>query len=456
MTPFARNPVAARHAKHLNAPFVELLDVLGFGRVYTRASGTWIWDEEGRRYLDALAGFGALNLGHNPPRIAARLRAFVDAEAPNLYHVGPSPYAGELAEALAARMPAPLRVAMFSSSGAEAVEAGIKLARAATRRSALIHCEGGYHGTNLGTLSVMDAPRLRGPFEPLLADCRAVPFGDLPALERALKDARAAAFVVEPIQAEAGVRLPPPGYLREAAALCKRHGTLFVLDEVQTGLGRTGSLWAFEAEGFTPDVVALAKSLGGGMMPIGATVTSEALHHAAYGSADRFDLHGSTFGGNSLACVAALETLRTIEDEQLVQRSAELGARLLGGLRTRLADHPLVTDVRGRGLLVAVEIGPTGADWMQRVAAGAVTIAAEKAIGQWLAVQLLEDGVLCQPAARAWNVLKLQPPLVAGEAEIDRLIAAVGDAFDANRRLPEVAARLSARLVRRSVARVVA
>jgi putrescine aminotransferase len=453
---FLRNPVAVRHARHVNAAFVELLDILGFGRVYTRAAGAWIWDEEGRRYLDALAGFGALNLGHNPPRIAARIKSFLDSDAPNLYHVGPSPYAADLARALAERLPGPLSVAMFSNSGAEAVEAGIKLARAATRRPGLVYCEGGYHGTNLGTLSVMDAARLRAPFEPLLADCQAVPFGDLAALERVLASGRIAAFVVEPIQAEAGVRMPPAGYLRAAAEACRRHGALLVLDEVQTGLARTGSLFAFETEDFVPDVIALAKSLGGGMTSIGATLTSEALHRAAYGSADRFDLHSSTFGGHSLACVAALETLAAIDDERLAAHSATAGARLLECLRERLAGHPLVADVRGRGLLVGVEIGPTGDSWTQRLSSGVVTMAAEKVIGQWIAVQLLERGVLCQPAARAWNVLKLQPPLVASVEEIELLAEIVGDVFDANRRLPQIAAGVSARLVKRSVTRVVA
>jgi putrescine aminotransferase len=451
---FARHPVAARHARHVNPAFVELLDLLGYGRVFTRASGTRMWDDEGREYLDALAGFGALNLGHNPPRIAARLAAFLAAGAPNLYHVGPSPYQGELAEALAARLPEPLRISMFSGSGAEAVEAGLKLARAATGRGAYISCAGGYHGTNLGTLSVMDTARLREPFEPLLANCRAIAFGDLAALEAALAAHTAAAFVVEPIQAEAGVRIPPADYLREAAALCRRHGTLMILDEVQTGMGRTGTMFAFERAGFVPDVLALAKSLGGGIAPIGATITSDEWHARAYGSTQRFDLHGSTFGGHSMGCVAALETLATIDDEALCARAESLGARLLAALRARLAGHPLVAGVRGQGLLVAIEIGPTGSGWADRLAPGMVAMAAEKVIGQWMAVRLLERGVVCQPAAGAWNVLKLQPPLVISEVEVDELVAAVASVFESNRELPRVAAGVSARLLRRSAARV--
>jgi putrescine aminotransferase len=433
------------YARHVNPAFVKLLGVLGYGRVFVRALDVWLWDEEGRRYFDALAAFGAANLGHNHPGLLARVREHLSSEAPNLLHVGPSGHAARLGAALASALRAPLEISLFSSSGAEAVEAGLKLARAATGRRGFVSCDGGFHGTNLGVLSIMGDERMRRPFEPLLADCHRVPFGDLAALKKALAR-KPAAFVVEPIQGESGVVLPPPGYLAEAQELCRGAGTVLVLDEVQTGIGRTGTTFAFEAEGFVPDVIALAKSLGGGLAAIGATVTSRELHERAYGSIDRFDLHSSTFAGNALACAAALATLDIVKDEGLVAKSAASGARLLDGLRRRVGGHPFVKEIRGRGALVGLELGPTGAGWFDRLAASVVEQVSERVFGQWLALRLLENGIVAQPASQQWNVLKLEPPLTAGDGEIDALVDAIGRVLDDYRSLPPLLKDVTARL----------
>jgi len=420
------HPDVERFARHVNPAFVKLLGVFGYGRLFTRAQGVWVEDHRGRRYLDLLAGFGAANIGHNHPRLVQRLRDFLAEGAVNLVHVGPSAPAGLLAEKLVALAGPPFDVALLSSGGGEAVEAGMKLARAATRRPGFVFCDGGFHGTSLGTLSIMGEERMRAPFEPLLAGCARVPFGDLGALERALKPRAAAAFVVEPIQGEAGVVMPPPGFLASAQELCRRYGTLLVLDEVQTGIGRTGTWFAFQQErGLTPDVVALAKSLGGSVAPIGATLVSREVHERAYGTMGRFDLHGSTFGGNSFACVAAIETLAIIEDEGLLASAAARGAQLLDGLRGRLAGHPLVRDVRGRGLLVGVELGPTGSGLVNRIAPGLVRKIARAVFGQWAALGLLERDVICQPAAHHWNVLKIEPPLTIAAGEVERAVDAI-------------------------------
>lgn len=435
----ALHPVAEKFARHVNPSLVRLLGLFGYGRVLTRAEGVWIWDHEDRRYLDFLAGFGSNNLGHNHPKLIAGLHAFLDAQPLNLNHVGPSGPAADLAEALAQRAGAGLEVAMFSSTGGEAVESALKLARAATRRVGFVHCQGGYHGTGLGPLSVMGGERWRAPFEPLLDHCEAIPFGDLGALEKALAPRRAAAFVVEPILGEGGIILPPRGYLAEAQRLCTKHGTLLVLDEVQTGLGRTGTLFAFQAEGMRPDVLVLGKALGGGLLPVSATLTSTAIHEKAYGATDRFDLHGSTFSGNALACAAALATLRILDDEALVAASAARGAQLLEGLRRRLAGHPLVREVRGRGLLVAIELGPpveTGL--LARAKAPLVRAVSKNVFGQWLAVRLLERGIICQPTAQRWDVLRLEPPLTVQPAEIDHVVAEVGALLDGYRDLAPV------------------
>ena len=442
----SEHPAVQAYARHVNPAFVKLLGVFGYGRLFERAEDVWIYDHEGRRYLDLLAGFGAVNLGHNHPRLRERLAAFLGEQPLNLVHVGPSRHEAALAEALAAWAPEPLQVALFSSSGAEAVEAGLKLARAATGRAGFVSCAGGFHGTNLGTLSVMGARRMRAPFEPLLAACAQVPFGDLDALAAALRR-KPAAFLLEPIQGEAGVILPPPGYLADAQRLCAKAGTLLVLDEVQTGIGRTGARFALEHEpGFVPDVLCLAKALGGSLIPIGATLTRAELQRKAYGSMDRFDLHSSTFGGNSLACAAALETLRIVDEEGLVDAARERGAQLVDGLRRRLAGHPFVREVRGRGLLVGVELGPTDASLLGRLAPGLVRLVSQQMFGQWAALCLLERGVICQPASQQWDVLKLEPPLTIGAEQVTEAIEAVAGVLEAYEGVAGILADVSRRV----------
>jgi putrescine aminotransferase len=449
--------VRGRYERHVNPTFVKLLGMLGYGRVLVRARGATVWDDRERAYIDLLAGFGALNLGHNHPGVLDALRATLARDAVHLCHTGPTGHEGSFAAALAAAAGPPLEVALLSSTGAEAVEAGVKLARAATGRDGVVYCEGGFHGLSLGTLSIMGAPRLRSPFGRLLPGTTAIPFGDLAALERALAGDKVAAFVVEPIQAEAGVILPPAGYLAAAQAACRRRGTLLVLDEVQTGLGRTGTMFAYQAEGFVPDVLVLAKALGGGIVPVGATLVARALHQRAYGSLDRFDAHGSTFAGNALACAAGLASLSLTTSLELPARAAALGARLRARLEGRLRGHPLVRDIRGRGLLVGVEVGTpvsnalaglsaTLADAFARIAPPLGRAVPGRFVGQWLAVRLLEAGVLCQPASHQWDVLKLSPPLTIDEAELDRAADALADVLDEYRSLPALVRDVGARL----------
>jgi putrescine aminotransferase len=440
----SESPPVARFARHVNPAFVKLLGVLGYGRLFVRARDVRLWDGDGREYLDALAGFGSVNVGHNPPRLVRRLTEFLAGDPVGILHVGPSPLQGELAEALATL--SGLDVALFSSSGSEAVDAAMKLARAATRRSGFVFCDGAFHGTSLGPLSLMGERRLRDPFEPLLAGCARVPFGDLEALERALAPKRAAAFVVEPVQAEGGVVVPPDGYLRRAAELCRRTGTLLALDEVQTGLGRTGTFLAGQHEGVVPDILVLAKALSGGIAPIGATLTRREIHRKAYGRTDRFDLHGSTFAGNAFSCVAALETLAILRDENLVANAAARGKQLLEGLRRRLAGHPLVRGARGRGLLVGIELGPTDAGWMNTLAPFLVRKVSRAMFGQWAALKLLEDGIVAQPASARWEVLRLEPPLTIRERDVERLADAVGGVLGEYRGIAPLVRDVTARL----------
>lgn len=438
------SPVVEKYARHVNPSFIKLLGVLGYGRVFERALDVRVWDDQGREYLDFLAGFGSVNVGHNHPRLLKRLREFLEKQPMNLVHVGPCGPAADLAEALAALTPS-LEIALFSSGGGEAVESALKLARAATGRAEFLYCEGGFHGTGFGALSVMGEERMRKPFEPLLDGCREIPFGDLKALEKAL-DRKRAAFLVEPIQGEGGVRIPPPGYLKAAQELCRRAGTLLIFDEVQTGLGRTGTMLA--GDDVVPDVLVLAKSLGGSLLPVSVALTTKAIHRKAYGTMDRFDLHSSTFAGNALGCVAALETLGIIRDENLVAASAARGKQLLDGLKHRLDGHPLVREVRGRGLLVGIELGPADKGWAGAFTRPIVRKVSKSVFGQWASLKLLEKGILCQPASQQWNVLRLEPPLTVKAEDVDRVVVAVGEVLEEYRGIAPLLKDVAGRLKR--------
>lgn len=444
----ARHPAMVDYGRYVNPGFVRLVGMLGYARVFVRARGTRLWDHEGREYLDFLAGFGTMNLGHSHPRLVERLRTVLLGELPNVMHTAPQPLAAELARELARRSGTDLEVALLCSGGGEAVEAGLKLARAATGRQAFLYCSRGFHGNSLGALAVMGDRRYQRPFEPLLPECQALPFGDLEALEQALRKRRPAAFVVEPLQAEGGVVLPPPGYLRGAQLLCQQHGTLLILDEAQTGIGRTGTLFMYQQEGMVPDVLVLAKALGGGLMPTAVALARRELVERAYGTSERFDLHGTTMAGNALACAAALETLRIVEDERLSENAATQGAALLDGLRRRIATHPLVRAVRGRGLLVGIELGPNPetAGLLAKIAPGLVGALARNVLGQWLAVRLLERGIVAQPTSHRWDVLRLEPPLCVTSDEIGRAIDAIAEILDEYRDLAPLLKDVSQRL----------
>jgi putrescine aminotransferase len=399
------HPAAQKYAAHVNAAFVKVLGAFGSGRIWVRAKGTSLWDADGREYLDFLSASGAASLGHNPPKVLERLREVLSDDAAGFAEAGFSVAAGDLAAALA------------------------KLARAATKRRALIHCKGGYHGTSLGSLSVTGHGRLRDPFEPLLGECFEIPFDDVAALAKVLEDKKPAAFVVEAIQVAAGVVVPRPGYLREAQELCRKFGTLLVLDEAQTGLGRTGRMFAYEHEGFVPDVLVLGEALGGGLVPVSATLTTPEIHDRAYGKMDRYDLQGAP-SGNALGWRTAIAVLEILEREQLAEAARERGEQLLERLRDEVGGHPFVKAVRGRGLIVGLELGPTRSSGiLGRILPGLVEGLSRRIFGQWLAVRLLEQGIVSQPASQQWNVLELMPPLTVTEDEVERVIGAITDIF---------------------------
>src|SRR3954471_2629630 len=315
-------------ARTINPQFVRVLRTIGFDRKWVSADGAHLIDADGNRYLDMLGGFGMYNVGRNNPRVRAALVEALELDTPGMLAMGVTALPGLLADALLERTPPRLERVLFTSSGTEAVEAALKLGRAATRRSRVLSTDHGFHGLTLGSLSANGNPEFSARFGPLLPGFDRVPFGDLDALEQQLRSEDVALFLVEPIQGK-GVHLPPAGYLEGAQALCRRYGTLFCVDEVQTGFGRTGTMFAFEHFGLEPDLVPVSKSLSGGYVPVGVLLMSRAVHEAVFDSMENALAHGSTFAPNELAMVAGLATLHELEAEQLVERAARLGDRLL-------------------------------------------------------------------------------------------------------------------------------
>jgi putrescine aminotransferase len=439
-TPAQLAPRAASlHARYINPVLVELGAPSGFVKTFVRGQGIELWDAEGRRYLDFVAGFGALNLGHNHPAVVEAVREALTSAAPGFTQAAINPYAAALAEQLVTVAPPGLEMVFFANSGAEAVEAALKLARCATARDGLLSCERSYHGKTLGALSVTGNPEYQRPFRPLLDDCRAVPFGDLAALEQALAARSYAAFVVEPVQAEGGIRVPPPAYLREAHRLCRQSGTLLVVDEVQTGLGRTGTMFAVERAGVEPDVMTLAKSLGGGLVPIGAMLCRRDLWIKAYGTAQTFALHTSTFGGGSLACAAGLATLKALGEEHLAANADARGRQLLAGLIEICRQHDALCEARGQGLLLGLEFKPLPAaikaHWKQTDGSRNSALwvpnletMLDAVPALFVVYNLLQaHGIFAQTTRSNPCVLRIEPPLGITSQQVDEFLAAVAE-----------------------------
>ncbi len=430
------------YARYSNPRFVQILRILGFDRHWARAEGAYLFDADGTKYLDWLGGFGMYNLGRNDPAVAAVLRELLELRTPSLPQLGLSELPGLLAEALVRAAPPSLDRVLFVNSGTEAVEAALKLARAAQRRPRVVAVENGFHGLTLGSLSVNGSAAQRGRFEPLLPGVAFVPFNDLGALERELRREDVALFLTEPVQGQ-GVVLPEPGYLAGAQRLCRRYGTLFGVDEVQTGLGRTGTMFACEHWGLEPDLVTVAKSLSGGYVPVGALLLRAAVHEAVFDTLEHSTSHGSTFAPNDMAMAAGLATLAALEARGLAARSARLGATLLSRTRPLVEEYDVVREVRGLGLMWAIEFGePRGGSLTWRF----LEARQPGIFSQFVIGPLFRDHhILSQVAGHEVNVLKGLPPLVIDDADVDWFATALDEVLGAARRLPRAALRFAAR-----------
>jgi len=433
------------YGQAINPQFIKMLRTIGYDRVWSRAAGAYIFDTEGRRFLDMNGGFGMFNAGRNNPRIKQALIHVLELDTPGSVQLGVSLLPGLLGRELLRRMPDRLEQVLFTSSGTEAVEAALKLGRAAAGRSRVLSASKGFHGLTLGSLSANGGAEWSERFGPLLPDFERVPWNDLDALEAELKREDVALFLVEPVQGK-GVNLPAAGYLEGAQELCRTYGTYFALDEVQTGFGRTGKMFALEHWDLEPDIVTVSKSLSGGYVPVGACLMSREVYDNVFDSLEHAVSHGSTFAPNDLAMAAGLATLQELDDHGLVERSARLGELLLERTKPLAERYDVVREVRGLGLFWAIEFQePDGGSKTWRL----IERAQPGIFSQLIAVPLFSDhAILIQTAGHRMNVLKGIPPLTVTEADVEYFASALEQTLQRAQKIPVAMMRFALKAAR--------
>ena len=400
------------HTDHVNPANARTLKTIGFDRCYVRAEGPYLWDVKGIKYLDMLSGYGVFGLGRNHPDVCRVLKEFLEMDYPSLVKMEAPLLSGLLAQELKKRIPNQLDMVFFTNSGAEGVETALKYAKCATGKPAIIHCQKSFHGLSYGALSVNGDDSFREGFAPFLPDCRQIPFNDLEALERELKKGDVAGFVVEPVQGK-GVNIPSPGYLREAAKLCRKHGAVFVDDEVQSGMGRTGKFLAVEHDGdVDPDIVVLAKTLSGGFVPVGAVLCKKWIHEKVFSSMNRSVVHSSTFSQGSFAMAAGLAALDVLDRHRLIQNAERMGNLIGEALRAMVPKYEFLKEVRWRGLMMGIEFGPPKSLGLKT--AWALMHKMDKSLFPQAAIipLLNEHHIITQVAGHHIDVVKMLPPLV--------------------------------------------
>lgn len=415
------------YSEHVNPIWVKLLDVLGLNVPYTRCVGAELHTADGRIILDCLSGYCVHNIGHNHPHVVAELVAELQRQSPAMLQSNVVEEAGALARTLCDHAGGKVSKVFFCSSGSEGVEAVIKFARAHTGRTDIVYASGAFHGLTCGALSLMGSDFWRESFGPMLSGTHEVPFGDLKALEKVLASKKIAAVVLEPIQAEAGIILPPSGYLSEVQGLCHQYGALFVLDEVQTGMGRTGTFLAAHRYGVEPDMVVMAKALSGGLVPCAAVLMTDAIYKSVFHSLRRAFIHTSTFSENCLAMRAGLATIEVLDQERLVERADSLGTRFRETLVAALAEFEMVKCVRGEGMMTGIEFqAPRGL--AMRMSYEAFKAIHPGLFGQVLVMRLFKDkNILTQICGNNFMVLKVAPPLMVSESQLDYCVESIRD-----------------------------
>jgi ornithine--oxo-acid transaminase len=428
------------HSEHLNPAFVKMLKAIGFDRGYVRGEGCYLWDAEGSKYLDLLTGWGVFALGRNHPKVRAILQQLMAKDLPNLVRMDCSLLSGLAAETLARHAGGDLSRVFFCNSGAETVESAIKFARCATGRRDIVYCDHSFHGLTTGALSLNGADFFRERFGELLPGTQKIPFNDLSALDQALSTKKAAAFIVEPVQGKT-CEVVHDGYLAEAQRICKKYGTLLVMDEVQTGLGRTGKWFCFQHwPEVEPDIVCTAKALSGGYVPVGAVITRPRIMDCVFNSMERCVVHSNTFGQNDMAMAAALASLYVIEEDGLVENAAKMGDYVVGRLREIAKDCPFVSDVRGKGLMFAMDFARPKNSLKLKMAWDMLHKLNFGVFGQMIIIPLLQrHHILAQVAGYHTEVIKFLPPITITKEDLDWFLTAMEDVLADTKRFPGAA-----------------
>ena len=424
------------HERHLNRTLVAAQRVIGFDKVYARAEGAYLYDMDNAAYLDFLSGYSVFNIGRNHPVVKQAIRDVLDLDLPNMVQMDCSLLSGLLAEAITKRTPPHLDAVFFCNSGTEATEGALKFARAATGRKRVISLESAFHGLSFGSLSLMGCESFTEGFGPLMDewDTR-IALDDVAGLERELAKRDVAAFVIEPVQGK-GCKTAQTDFFVRAQEICRKHGTLLISDEVQTGLGRTGRMFGFEHWNLEPDIITLAKTLSGGYVPCGAIVARREIYQKTFSRMDRCVVHSTTFGRNNLAMACGLAALEVIDSENLVENAARMGATLREKVEALRPKHSFIKEVRGKGLMIGIEFHePT--EFKLKMAWKLLHKVDKVLFAQMVVTQMLsKHRILTQVAGHAMDVLKILPPLIIGEAEVDKFVNALDDVLSECRKFP--------------------
>src|SRR5262247_427877 len=424
------------HDRHINRTLVAAQRVIGFDKVYARAEGAYLYDIDDQPYLDFLSGYSVFNFGRNHPVVKQVIRDVLDLDLPNMVQLDCSLLSGLLAEALVKRTPPYLNAVFFCNSGTEAMEGALKFARAATRRKRVVSLASAFHGLSFGSLSLMGCESFTEGLGPLVEgfDAR-VPLEDIEALDRQVRSRDVAAFVIETVQGK-GCQTPKTDFFVRAQELCRKYGTLLISDEVQTGLGRTGKMFGFQHWNLEPDIITIAKSLSGGFVPCGAIITRRDIYQKTFSRMDRCVVHSSTFGRNNLAMACGLAALDIIDQENLVENAAKMGALLTERIDGLRAKHSFLQEVRGRGLMIGIEFQEPQ-EFKLKMGWKLLHKMDKALFTQMVVSQMLsKHRILTQVAGHNLDVIRILPPLIIGKKEVDMFVNALDDVLTECRKFP--------------------
>lgn len=418
------------HHRYINPQFAKVLETIGFDKIYIRAHGPYLYDNKGVRYLDFLSGYGVFALGRNHPKVKNILKDFMDLDTASLVQMEAPLLSGLLAEALVKRVNVEgVDTVFFTNSGTESNECAIKFARGATGRNRILFLDHAFHGLSTGSLALNGNHEFRDGFGDLLPGCQKIVANDIEGLAHELKKEDVAAFFFEPIQGK-GIYIPDNDFLPSAQKLCRKFGTLFVADEIQTGLGRTGKWFGFEHWGLEPDIITISKALSGGFVPVGATLTRRAVYNKVFSRMDRCVVHSSTFGQNNMAMVAGLATLSILEEESMVENAKKIGEILVTSLEKLKDKHEWIREIRGKGLMIGIEFGRPSSfakkmqwEMVHKINAGL--------FGELIVMPLLSrHHILTQVSGHGQDVVKILPPLIIDGSHVQKFVAALDAVLD--------------------------